>query len=47
MGILVMELDLIKDQVFHFQVVGFGQNLLILGLDMSFSAYIDNKKKTY
>ena len=39
MDILVMELDLIGG--------GFGQNILIFGVDMSFSAHIDNKKKTY
>ena len=33
MGILIMELDLIEFQ-----------NILILGVDMSFSAHIDNKK---
>ena len=32
-----MELDLIGG--------GFGQNILIFGVDMSFSAHIDNKKK--
>ena len=26
---------------------GYGQNVLIFGADMSFSAHIDNKKKTY
>ena len=26
---------------------GFGQNVIIFGADMSFSAHIDNKKKTY
>ena len=26
---------------------GYGQNVLIFGVDMSFSAHIDNKKKTY
>ena len=26
---------------------GFGQNVLIFGAGMSFSAHIDNKKKTY
>ena len=30
---------------FSFPSGGFGQNLLIFGVDMSFSAYIDNKKK--
>ena len=34
MGILIMELDLIEFQ-----------NILIFGVDMSFSAHIDNKKK--
>ena len=36
-----MELDLIEDQVFQI----YGQNVLILGVDMSSSADIDNKKK--
>ena len=45
MGTLVMELDLIEDQVFlSFPGGGFGQNVLICGIDMSFSAHIDNKK---
>ena len=30
---------------FSFSGVRFGQNVLIFGVDMSFSAYIDNKKK--
>ena len=30
---------------FSFAGGGFGQNLLIFGVDMSFSAHIDNKKK--
>ena len=30
---------------FSFPGGGFGQNVLILGVDMSFSAHIDNKKK--
>ena len=30
---------------FSFPVGGFGQNVLIFGVDMSFSAHIDNKKK--
>ena len=42
MGILRMEFYLIEDQVFSFASVVFGQNVLILGVDMSFSAYIDN-----
>ena len=45
MGILVMELDLIEDQVFSFPGSGFGQNTLIFGVDISSSAYIDYKKK--
>ena len=32
---------------FSFLVGGFGQNLLILGADMSSSTLTDNKKKTY
>ena len=30
---------------FSFPGSGFGQNVLIFGVDMSFSAHIDNKKK--
>ena len=30
---------------FSFPGGGFGQNVLIFGVDMSFSAHIDNKKK--
>ena len=45
MGILVTELDLIEDQALQFPGVGFGQNVLIFGADMSSSAHIDNKKK--
>ena len=30
---------------FSFPAGGFGQNVLIFGVDMSFSAHIDNKKK--
>ena len=36
-----MELDLIEDQVFQI----YGLNVLILGVDMSSSAHIDNKNK--
>ena len=43
MGILVMELDLRGS--FSFPDGGFGQNVLIFGVDMSSSAHIDNKKK--
>ena len=31
---------------FSFPGVGFGQNVLIFGVDMSSSSHIDNKKKT-
>ena len=43
--ILLMELDLIRRGIFSFPSSEFGQNVLILGFDMSFSAHIDNKKK--
>ena len=46
MGILVMELDLIEDQVFD-PGSGFGQNVLIFGVDMSFSDILIIRKKTY
>ena len=45
MGILVIELDLIRDHVFHFLVVDVVKNVLIFRADMSSSAHIDNKKK--
>ena len=32
---------------FSFPDGGYGQNVLIFGVDMSFSAHVDNKKKTY
>ena len=32
---------------FSFPSDGFGQNVLIFGVDTSFSAHIDNKKKAY
>ena len=32
---------------FSFPGGGFGQNVLIFGVDMSFSTHIDNKKNTY
>ena len=44
MDILVMELDLTENQVFHFQAVN-GQNVLVFGADMSSSSHFDNKKK--
>ena len=44
MGILVMELGLVE--TFSFPGgIGFGQNIIIFGVDMSSSAHIDNKKK--
>ena len=45
MGILDMELDLIES--FSFPGGGYGQNVIIFGVDMSFTTHIDNKKKTY
>ena len=47
MGTLVMELDLIEKGSFSFSGSGYGENLLIFGVDMSISVYIDNKKKIY
>ena len=47
MGILVMELDVIEDEVFSFPSSGFGQNVLISGVDMSFSDILIIRKKTY
>ena len=32
---------------FSFLGGGYSKNILIFGVDMSFSAHIDNKKKTY
>ena len=45
MGTLVMELELIKYQVFHFQLVDLVKNVLSFGADMSSPAHIDDKKK--
>ena len=42
MDILVMELDL---STFSFPGGGFGQNVLIFGVDMSSSAHVNDKKK--
>ena len=36
-----------KRSSFSFPGGGFGQNVLIFGVDMIFSAHIDNKKRTY
>ena len=45
MGTLVMELDFIGYQAFHFQVVGFSSNVIVFGVDMSSSVHVDNKMK--
>ena len=45
MGTLVMELDWIMESSFSFPGGGFGQNILMFGVDMSSSTHIDNKKK--
>ena len=45
MDILVIELDLIEEEVFHFQVVDLVKMYQFYGVDMSLSAHIDNKKK--
>ena len=34
-----------RKRIFSFSGGGYGQNVLILGVDMSFSAHIDNTKK--
>ena len=34
-----------RRSIFSFPTSGFGQNVLIFGVDMSSSAHIDNKKK--
>ena len=44
MGIPVMELGL-KEKEFSFLGGGYGENVIIFGLDMSSSFHIDNKKK--
>ena len=40
-----MELDLKRRSSFSFPGDGFGQNVLIFGVDMSSSFHVDNKKK--
>ena len=45
MDILDMGLDLIEKDVFHFLMKCNNQNVIIFGVDMSSSIYIDNKKK--
>ena len=36
-----------RKSAFSFSKIRFGQNVIIFGVDMSSSAHIDNKKKTY
>ena len=36
-----------RKSIFSFPSGGFGQNVLIFGVDLSSSAHIDNKRKTY
>ena len=45
MNILGMELDLIEEEVFNFQVVDMVNNVFIFGVDLSFTTHIDNKKR--
>ena len=45
MGILVMVLDLIEDQVSHFLVLDLVKMYYFFWVDMSSSAHIGNKKK--
>ena len=45
MGILVTELDLIEDQVLHFQVVDLVKMYQFFWTDIMTSSHIDNKKK--
>ena len=42
-----MVLGLIEEEVFYLKDGGFGRNVIIFGVDMSSSVYIDNKKKTF
>ena len=41
------DIDRYRYYSFSFPGGGYGQNVLIFGVDMSFTAHIDNKKKTY
>ena len=36
-----------KEGIFSFPGGGYGQNVIIFGLDMSFTTHIDNIKRTY
>ena len=36
-----------RKSAFSFSNIGFGQNVIIFGVDMSSAAHIDNKKETY
>ena len=42
-----MGLGLIEEEAFYVKDGGFGRNVIIFGVDMSSSVYIDNKKKTF
>ena len=42
-----MVLALIEVEVFYFKDGGFGRNVIIFGVDMSSSVYIDNKKRHF
>ena len=42
---MVMVLALIEEYFFSFLSSGFGGNVIVFGVDMSSSAYINNKKK--
>ena len=47
MNVLVMEFDLMEKDIFHNQVVEMETNVIILGVDMSSSTNIDNRKEWY
>ena len=49
-NINILDVGLIFDKKkgsFSFPGGGYGQNIIIFGVDMSFTTHIDNKKKTY
>ena len=47
MDILVYGIGFDRRGSFSFPGDGYGQNILVFGVDTTFSAHIDNKKKTY
>ena len=47
MGTLIMEWDSIEKQFFLLPSIGFGQNVIIFGVNMSSSVHIDNKKRHF